>query len=161
LAASDKPEWPALLPVGFHSFDAASRRRLCVDRFPESFTRSRILKNLEDKISEINQQGIRGNIWIDGSFLTEKLNPDDADIALVISSGILRSLTPLQRQYFDTFRSTSYYDQYRIDNYGIVLDLATAEGQWLQAYWLRQFGFSRSDEMKGILQIPVPFVVMP
>jgi hypothetical protein len=119
------------------------------------------MRNVEAVISELNQQQIAGAIWLDGSFLTEKLNPDDVDIALVISATVFRSLGASQRNYFDAFRQTSLYDQYRIDNYGIVIDSNDPQGQWLYAYWLRQFGFSRTNKMKGIIQIPLPFVVMP
>jgi hypothetical protein len=149
------------LPAGFHALDQQARQRICVDRFSDSVTRRRILQSLEGVITEINQQSIQGRIWIDGSFLTEKLNPDDADIALVISGAAFRSLTPAQRSYFDAFRKTSLYDRYRIDNYGVVIDESDPRGDWVLAYWLRQFGFSRSNEMKGILDVHVPFVVTP
>jgi hypothetical protein len=119
------------------------------------------MQNLEAKITEINRQAIAGEIWIDGSFLTEKLNPDDADIALIISRATYAGLSRSQKAYFDLFRGQSLYDQFRIDNYGIVLDPTQADGHWLYAYWLKQFGFSRADEMKGILRIHVPFVVSP
>jgi hypothetical protein len=85
----------------FHEFDELGRRRLCVDRFPGSITRSRILTNLEGVIATINQQSIAGQIWIDGSFLTEKLNPDDVDIALVITADVLKRLSSQQRQFFE------------------------------------------------------------
>jgi len=117
------------------------------------------MRNLEDKIADINQHAIPGEIWIDGSFLTEKLNPDDADIALLIARAAYQGLSFGQRRFFNDFRGTSLYDQFRIDNYGIVLDPTRPEDHWMYAYWLRQFGFSRADEMKGILRVPVPFVV--
>jgi hypothetical protein len=85
MAGDDKEEHPPLLPAGFHALDQQARQRICVDRFSDSVTRRRILQSLEGVITEINRQSIQGRIWIDGSFLTEKLNPDDADIALVIS----------------------------------------------------------------------------
>jgi len=117
------------------------------------------MNNLESAISEINRQSIPGTIWIDGSFLTEKLNPDDADIALIVSRQSLVSLSVAQRDFFDNFSTTSYYDRYKIDNYGIVLDPSAAFDHWLYAYWLRQFGWSRDDKMKGILTVQVPFLV--
>jgi hypothetical protein len=161
VAGADGREWAPLLPAGFHDLDANARRRLCVDRFQDSLTRPRISTNLEGIIGEINRAGITGQIWVDGSYLTEKLNPDDADIALVISTAVLNGMTGAQRSFFDNFRTTSFYDQYKIDNYGIALDQASAASHWLYAYWLRQFGFSRSEEMKGILRVSVPFVVTP
>ena len=139
----DKEEFPPLLPAGLHSLDVNGRRRLCVERFGDSVTRPRIISNLENTIIEINRQGIMGQIWIDGSFLTEKLNPDDVDVALVLLRSTYQSLSVDQRHFFDNFRRTSRYDQYKIDNYGIVLEPAQATDQWMYAYWLRQFGFSR------------------
>jgi Family of unknown function (DUF6932) len=161
VAGAGKEEWDPLLPLGFHDLDPADRHRLCVDRFPDSVTRPRILTNLEDVIARINHQGIGGQIWIDGSFLTEKLNPDDADVALVVTGTELRGMSGSQRRFFDDFRGRSLYDRYRIDNYGIAIDLGTVQGDYFYAYWLRQFGFSRASKPKGILRISVPFLVTP
>lgn len=161
MAGANKEEFAPLLPVGFHSLDQAGRRRLCLDRFPESVTRPRIMNNVEGIIDQINRQAIEGEIWVDGSFMTEKLNPDDADIAFVVPAKVYRTLTFAQRAYFDSFRSTSLYDRYKIDNYGIAIDRNDPEGEWMYVYWAKQFGFSRSNEMKGILKIQVPFLVGP
>lgn len=161
MAGATKEEFPPLLPAGFHQIDPVGRHRLCVDRFPASVTRPRIMKNIEAIVAQINQHGIQGDIWVDGSFLTEKLNPDDADVALVISADVLRTLDASQRGFFNTFKATSLYDAYRIDNYGVAIDSNNPSGEWLYAYWLRQFGFSRTDKPKGILKITVPFTVKP
>ena len=83
------------------------------------------------------------------------------DIGFFIPAETFRALSATQRAYFDSFRRTSHYQQYRIDNYGVAHDTTSPVGQWNYAYWLRQFGYSRADKMKGILQVPVPFVVAP
>jgi hypothetical protein len=98
---------------------------------------------------------------VDGSFLTEKLNPEDADIILAISGAELRGLNAHQRQFFDWYRTSRLRHPYRCDNYGIVIEDGVPECEWLHAYWLRQFGFSRADEMKGLAVIKVPFLVVP
>ena len=161
MAGANKEEFPPLLPAGFHRLDVNARRRLCVDHFGNSVTRPRIMSNLESTITAVNGQGIAGEIWIDGSFLTEKLNPDDADVALVLSPASLYALSPGQRQFFDNFSGQSLYDRYRIDNYAFVLDPNKVEDHWWYAYWLRQFGWSCGNEMKGIVSVSVPFVVRP
>jgi hypothetical protein len=161
VADASKPEWPPLLPLGFHGLDAAARKRLCVDRFPESVTRPRILANLETLIVAVNRQAIAGHIWIDGSFLTEKLNPDDVDIALVVPRATVLAFSRAQRLFFDELSDKKLYDQYKLDSYGIALDVGTDVGDYTLAYWLRQFGFSRDDVPKGIVRISVPFVVVP
>src|SRR5690606_34879118 len=100
-------------------------------------------------------------LWVDGSFVTDKLNPDDVDLAFVISAAAFRSMDIRQRQFFDWFRATSLKGQYKCDNYCFVHDEVVPEAEWLRAYWLRQFGFSRASEMKGLAVVKVPFVVMP
>ena len=57
--------------------DLQAVRRTCVDRFPQSITRPGIMVNLEYLIGLVNQKALNGEIWIDGSFLTEKLNTKD------------------------------------------------------------------------------------
>jgi hypothetical protein len=161
VAAADKEEFPPLLPAGFHPMQVAGLRRLCVDRATGSFKRSGIMTRLETIIDSINKSAIRGQVWIDGSFMTEKLNPDDADIALMVDLASFRSMSPNQRLFFNGFASSSLYDSHRIDNYAQVIDESRPDGTWNLAYWIRQFGFSRSDQMKGIAVIDVPFVVAP
>nr|UXE45888.1 hypothetical protein Hi04_10k_c5418_00011 [uncultured bacterium] len=119
------------------------------------------MKNLATFLQKVNQSNIQGAVWIDGSFLTEKLNPDDADMAFIITSSVLAGLTGAQRAFFDWFRSNSFYDSHKIDNYGLVIDQTSAAGEWLYAYWLRQFGFSRSNQAKGIISMPMPHLVVP
>lgn len=161
MGSGTKQEWPPLLPLGFHDLDAVSRQRICLDRFPGSVTRKRILTNLESIIDLINRQSIAGAIWIDGSFLTEKLNPDDVDLALVITRATHSGLSASQQQFFDGLNDRQLYDQYRLDSYAISIDQGTDGGQYTYAYWLRQFGFSRADQPKGIIRVSVPYLVTP
>jgi hypothetical protein len=161
VANGHKPEWPPLLPLGFHALDAIARRRICVERFPGSITRPRILTNLETIINQVNHSAIAGDTWIDGSFLTEKLNPDDVDIALIVTRATVQSFSAAQLQFFNDFSDRQLYDRYRLDSYGIALDVGTPEGEYAYAYWLRQFGFSRGDVPKGIIRVSTPFLVVP
>ena len=161
MAAAGQPEFPPILPAGIHEVDLPGRRNLCLDRFPASVTRPRIFANVEAVVTDINRNAIAGEILIDGSFLTEKLNPDDADLVFLITDSVFKGLNVVQRSFFDNFRKNSLYQACRIDNYGVVIDENGPTGVLVYAYWLRQFGFSRKDEMKGILRISVPFLVTP
>jgi hypothetical protein len=161
MPGADKPEWPPLLPLGFHNFDAVARYRMCVERFPSSITRPRISANLEAIIAAINHQSIAGDVWIDGSYLTEKLNPDDVDLALVITRDTHSKLNSVQQQFFHNLNDKQLYEQYRLDSYGIAIDVGTYDGEYTYAYWLKQFGFSRADQPKGIIRVAVPYVVVP
>jgi Family of unknown function (DUF6932) len=158
VAGADKEEFKPLLRDGFHTFGLDDRWRLCVERFPGSDTRPEIMANLEHLLVQINEQMIPAEIWIDGSFLTEKLNPDDVDIVMIVTRATFEGLSTEQRLFLDDFSTVSMYDDLRIDNYGAVVD-ETDHGKGVYSYWRRQFGVSRGGEMKGILQVSVPFVV--
>jgi hypothetical protein len=161
VAGTDKQEFAALLPAGFHPMDLAGLRRLTVDRFPYSFTRHSIMTSFESIVARINQSGIAGQIWIDGSFLTEKPEPEDVDMVLAIDVATFRSLDAAQQRFFLGFQAASLFASHKCDNYAIIIDPSRPDSAWLYAYWLRQFGFSRADEMKGIVTINVPFLVTP
>ena len=60
-------------------------------------------------------------------------------------------MSPAQRAFFRGFQAVSLFPSHYCDNYAAVIDPARADGEWLHAYWLRQFGFSRADAMKGIV----------
>lgn len=117
------------------------------------------MSRLEDVISMIQRNGMRGEIWIDGSFLTEKLNPDDVDIVLVVHSSEYMRMNSSERRFFDWFRATSLYDTHRCDNYILIRDDTIPEFEYMYAYWVKQFGFSRGNNMKGLAVIQIPFVV--
>lgn len=107
----------------------------------------------------LNRNGMRGHVWVNGSFTTEKLNPDDSDILLVMSINEFSQLTAQQKQFFEWFQRTSLKSTHRCDNYAMIQDPSRAESDWVTAYWLRQFGFSRANEMKGMAVVQVPFLV--
>lgn len=161
MAGDDKPEFPPLLRPGRHEMSLEAVRRLCVARFPDSVTRPGLMLKLNSALEMLNRNGMRGKVWIDGSFLTEKLNPDDVDLILWVESAVFRALAPQQRAFLEWFRTESLWDQYRIDNYAVVYDETVAEGEYMYAYWLRQFGFSRGHEMKGLAVVTLPYLVAP
>ncbi|MBZ5601829.1 MAG: hypothetical protein LAO79_05935 [Acidobacteriia bacterium] len=93
-----KQEFPPLLPQGFHSRSLEEVRELCVTNFKESTVRAEIMAGLEAIYEQAQSLGIDGEIWLDGSFLTEKINPEDADFILVVDhqyrDSALNYLTP-------------------------------------------------------------------
>lgn len=81
-----KPEFPAPLSAGFHPMTVAAVRTLCVTGIKGSIRRSLIMDRLTEVIRKLSEAGIIGEIWLDGSFVTEKIDPDDVDTLLRISS---------------------------------------------------------------------------
>ena len=80
-----KTEFSPLLPVGLHPKTLDEMEVICVHGFHLSTTRFTIMNGLRLMVQELEQAGIQGDLWINGSFLTVKIDPEDVDIALRIS----------------------------------------------------------------------------
>lgn len=152
-------EYPALLPLGWHQKSIAELRRLCVDRFPLSNTRDMIMRGLERIVDTLRSHNIVGDLWINGSFVAEKINPNDVDVVLFVDGAFLENATPQQKQAIDwlnsNLRDSHYCDSYVSTKWPESSPLYSY-GEYWRAYWIRQWGFNRNDEpVKGIAVIPL------
>jgi hypothetical protein len=73
---------PPLLPVGFHPLTMEEVRRRCAHNLPLSSRRTMIMHVLEVVVARLCKDRFIGHLWIDGRFLTEKIDPDDVDLLL-------------------------------------------------------------------------------
>ena len=103
-------------------------------------------------------------IWIDGSFATEKLDPTDVDLVVCVKDDDLIQATKRQKQALLLVSGTDLAPSHRCDAYVLWEYPAghklVEQGEWNKAYWLRQFGFSRQDEPKGLAVLTLPYVVI-
>lgn len=158
MVSASKVEYPPLLPVGFHPMTLGEVRQLCVTRFPLSKTRDKIMHGLEVVIKTLRQEGIVADVWVDGSFLTEKIDPEDSDIVVRIENDVYVKGNPQQKSVIawinNNLKASLLCDSYVHVEYpqGHAL---YSEGEWMRAYWIRQFGFSRGEEYKGMAVIQV------
>lgn len=150
--------FPPLLPVGFHNTDMAGLQRLCVDYFPSSRTRPKLMNTVSMVVSLVNRVSIPSRLWVSGAFLTEEDNPKSCSLTLVLVQSIFRRLSAEQREFFDWFRDVSLYDKYQCNNYGVVLDAERPDYESVNSFWLRQFGFHDERRKQGIPEILLPVV---
>ena len=153
-----KPEFPPLLPHGLYPMDLGQLRNLCVDKFPGSATRNEIMTNLEEVIAKVQSVSLQTDVWVDGSFLTNKVDPEDSDIVVRVEGMYLRTTTTEQRIVLDwisgNLKASLLCDSY-VHSYYPAGHANYNDGLWMQSYWIRQFGFTRSDppQVKGIAVI--------
>ncbi len=135
-------------------------RKRCVDDFPKSSRRGMIMDGLERMIAKLISIGLDDcDLWIDGSFLTIKEEPDDVDFVLLTPSKFFNQGTDEQVEFLDqledTHKKLSIRQQYHCDSHAFaiypktssnyVLDLA------LRRLWQNNFGKALiSGESKGI-----------
>jgi hypothetical protein len=90
---------PQLLDPGEHEHTVPELHVLCVENFPLSKTRSEIMRGFRRIIGDLERLQIRADIVVDGSFLTQEIDPDDVDFAVVISPEFYESCSLEQLKY--------------------------------------------------------------
>lgn len=151
-----KPDYPPLLPLGWHKHTLPELRVRCVDAFPLSSTRDRIMTCLEHITGVLSDAGMKGKLWVNGSFLTNKIDPDDSDVVLCMKSDFADNMTPEQQEVDRWFADVNgnLYQWLKCHTFSITRwpegHPNFEVGEWNYAYWLRQWGFSRADLPKGI-----------
>ena len=111
------------------------------------------MAGLEYVVMVLLNEGVEGEVWVDGSFLTVKMEPTDVDVVLRMSAGFYDNASASQKktvQWLLTGLKSLYY----CDSY-FFMEWPKGHasywfGQYMHNYWMRQFGFSRVDTMKGI-----------
>jgi hypothetical protein len=154
-----KVEYPPLLPAGFHSMTREMLRQKCVTDFPLSKTRGDIMAGSDKMIEDLEKAGVTGELWIDGSFATQKIDPDDVDVLLCVNASAYDLGSQETRDAIDKVESHSLKASLHCDSY-VWREYpsnhsAYNESQWDRAYWIKQFGFSRVDDYKGILLLAI------
>ena len=150
----DKLSFPGLLPAGFHIKTLEEIKALCVDNFPTSMTRPVIFDNfVRHMISPLVKMGMMCDVWIDGSFITEKENPEDVDI--LIEYDPTKNYQPQQIESIYTFlkmcvANHAFKCQCLCDAYAVPTN-----NQKSVAYWMGQFGFNRDRTPKGLAVIQI------
>lgn len=87
-----------LTPVGKHTIDLPTFEQVFVTAFPNSVTRPRLWANYQAFIKQFEQKVTRNFVqWINGSFVTQKENPNDIDFVTFIDYSIFEPLEAQQR----------------------------------------------------------------
>jgi len=154
-----KQEFPPLLSLGFHPMTLDQLRGVSVDQIRQSKRRKPIMEGLEKILQKLTADGIAAEVWVDGSFLTKKIDPDDSDILVVIDGTFVAQATPAQKSTIDWLLSDLKSGYMCHSHVHFQQPTGHAEynaSVWWHSYWLKQFGFTRKDQPKGIAVIKTP-----
>lgn len=77
--------YPALYPKGLVEIAADDLEKVFMEAAIRTPLRERLTGQLRLFIHYLERLGVQGDIWIDGSYATKKPDPQDIDVALVIS----------------------------------------------------------------------------
>lgn len=118
-----------------------------------------MMSKLEEIIAMLEGTGMQGNLWVDGSFVTDKLDPRDVDVLLHVEDG--RGFDARNKVHVDavSWIASNLKHSHFCDSYVSAVPppshpLHSYLSHRLQ-YWQRQFGFSRGNIAKGIVVVPI------
>ena len=107
--------------AGFHPCTLADIEANFVNRFLTSITRNDILVGYTSFINKLKQYGVKCEQWIDGSFVTSNINPNDIDLVCIIDKVILDNLSDLAQQELGELLNPSIAKaKYKCDAYLFV-----------------------------------------
>ncbi len=145
-------EQPLLKP-GFHDLLLddlkESLSALCVQPFENRYRREELLDRFLDFLRESQSLGIFTELWLDGSFLTDKESPNDIDLVLFFESLPYQSFSPREQK---AYRELTDVDRVK-SRFGCDVYFVRAGKPEHQRYWRGLFGFSRDGVPKGIVRI--------
>jgi hypothetical protein len=148
-----------LYPYQIIQTDLLTFEQIFVTDFSHSIRRKELFANYLEYIHEFQNQVSRTFYqWIDGSFVTRKLNPMDIDLVTFINHELYQA----KEKQISLFRGQKVKKQQDIDAYFVKLFPTGHPSYTLtemdKADWKDIFGYSRRDKsyrrhQKGIIQL--------
>lgn len=153
---ASKPDFPALLAPGLHQMTLQDLNSLAVVPFAGDTQRAVLFHKLTLWETEVRACGLKGTMWIDGSFLTQKPGPDDIDCVMwqPYWSDPAKNTPANQLALTRLFDHSSAKTLYGLDFYletPLVDDLIHRE-----AYWKGFFGYCHDRvTAKGFAEVHI------
>lgn len=144
-------EQKPLLEPGLHDFELKEIGNHFLKDFPASKTRKLLIDGLNTYIGHLSSIGAPVELWIDGSFTTNKENPNDIDLVIFSPASVLNVLPDDKKQLFQALT-----DRVSIKaNFGCDVLFCPTEDQNMRSYWRGWYGFDRNERPKGIARVMV------
>ena len=140
-----------LLTPGLHEIEESDLDNHFLSSFVGTKTRAVLIQGFKQYLQALRQYGVQFEVWIDGSFATDKQDPSDIDIVVFASGAELNAL-PLHAQ--TSLRSL--FDRVNIKHtLGCDVFFSVLEDANMRSYWRGWYGFDRDEQPKGIACVRV------
>ena len=142
-----------LLRPGSSEYKLEEIEKIFVKEFSESQTRSNIYNGFLIWLKHLLNICIPNEIWLDGSFVTNKINPNDLDLVCFIEiNDYVNNTTEINR--LRQLGLQNHCDVYMAFSPNPLLPpKLIGEFTNKRNYWRGQFGFDREDNPKGRIKI--------
>lgn len=147
-----KIDYPPLLDGGIHPYTLEELRQLAVESFPGAARRAALFDALKIYLDLLTNTGLQATVWIDGSFMCLKPDPDDIDMVIVFDPQSARQLSEAARPVVYNLLDTHYaFARFRLH----VFRVSSDDHEGLQ-FWQQKFGTQRDERTpKGLAALRV------
>lgn len=132
-----------------------------VDNFSSSTSRHRIFQVFEKFILQFQEEMLKEFvIWIDGSFVTKKENPNDIDLLVFLDFDFYKK----NEKKLSEYKTLSFWKETGLDLYFLIEYPEDNKNKFIsdidKIYWLNQFSKTSPDSKgkqfsKGFIQIKI------
>lgn len=143
---------PPLFPPGLHPVAEEDLDNHFLNAFAGSSTRPTLLDGLRRFINALRRADVAFEVWLDGSFCTQKLDPSDVDLVVFADSATLNGLDSGRQAYLQGLLLDRVSARRQ---FGCDVLFAPADDANLRSYWRGWYGFDRSEQAKGIAKLEV------
>ncbi|MCP9755826.1 hypothetical protein EGI26_11730 [Lacihabitans sp. CCS-44] len=148
-----KKEYPPLIKKGFVEIGLWQFDALFLQPFKFNDHRKKLIDSFIVFLEEFKKLGLRAEIWIDGSFTTEKEEPDDIDLLFLLDINEVDNLTGNKAKLFKDLLISREKVKVRfgLDVYFINMYDSKEKAKWIETYG---FDSGKLNE-KGIFKLDV------
>lgn len=143
----EKIDYPPLLDAGIHPLSVEELKQLTVDGFPSSKRRKVLFGGLTVYLELLENTGLKSTIWVDGSFMCAKNEPDDIDLVVVYDAESVDSLSESTLPVINNLLNRNFASA----RFGVDVFKVESDDQEGLNYWMRTFGTQRDERTpKGL-----------
>ncbi|WP_443696244.1 DUF6932 family protein [Pseudomonas sp.] len=136
-----KVDFPPMLGEGFHPFSLDDLKVFAVDEFPDSRRRPLLFESLKMYVGLLEVHGLAADVWVDGSFMCQKHEPDDIDMVVVFDPACIRDMTlAAKNAVFSLLKNEYAKARFGLDVRSVRMD--DEEGK---LFWRKKFGTQRDE----------------
>lgn len=144
-------EFEPLLEAGIHDITKSDLTNHFVTPFTNQEKRLKLIERFNYLLEKVEEIGISFEVWINGSFVTNKEEPNDIDVAFFFDPVAANSLPPDKKLLLKEVANNSFSKyRYNCDVYFLPNDNIN-----LRSYWRGWFGFTRTEKVKGFARITI------
>lgn len=149
-AKTDHP--PLIADSGLFPHTLASLRAMTVDAFPDSTRRLQLFNSLTVYLELLECTGLKAFIWVDGSFMCTKAEPDDIDLVVVYDTERADALPESTWEQITGLLTTNIVKA----RFGLhVFKVASTDDAALE-FWFQKFGTQRDEVTpKGLAELRI------